>query len=96
MEKEKLKLIDIMSIYKFSVAKEYENSTDIVFINENDILCRVYAFERFEFIYTNDCMLGMLTSGVFELYNTNIGQFEQILIEFTETVNKLKDAYNIG
>lgn len=62
------------------------------FLKGDGIIVDVYAGKRYELIYTNNEMIGLLTSGL--LSNVlNDGLFEQIYIQFKESVKVLRSHF---
>lgn len=93
MTKEVLKLTDIMSMYGFKFAKESDEN-ELLFLNDENIICKIYDLSKFEFIYTNYQIFGFLSSGVFDDI-MSIGLFTQSLNEFKDTVDKIKEAFGV-
>lgn len=94
----KINIIEFMGFKGFDYLYTDASSMKPAFIfmdRENDIIIKVYSGQLYEFVYTNDKMVGLLVSGKYEnVYDVRI--FTARYNGFIGTVNKIKQAYGIG
>lgn len=83
-------VIDVMKSrgFEFIGVSEKEVGHCFQFVNDEKIIVEVYAGKRYEMIYTNNEMFGLLTSGVLNNLLSD-GLFQQSYIQFKEAANVL-------
>lgn len=91
-------LMEIMKERFFTLTNVNAEEKTFIFVyvgqfnHSKDIICEIHRENKFKFIYTNEEMTGFLDSGLFDNYKDE-RVFNNVLMNFSDTVEVLKDYY---